>query len=97
MAYALVAAPSAQRELDALPPRIAAGIRAVLRALAAEPRSHRFDLKRLAGVPARLPALRLRVGEYRIILAIDHDGREILVARIGHRKAVYRGLPARYD
>lgn len=91
MAYALVAAPVAQRELDHLPARIADGIRQALRALADDPRSKRFDLKRLQGNDARPPPLRLRLGDYRVILQIYHDLREIRVARIGPRSTVYRG------
>jgi mRNA interferase RelE/StbE len=87
--YALLANPSAQRELDALPPRIAEGIRAVLRALADEPRSKRFDLKVLQGGSTR--SWRLRIGDYRVILGLDHERQEILVVRIGPRSTVYRG------
>lgn len=71
---------------------IADGIRRVLRALAAEPRSRRFDLKPLKAVDGDPPAMRLRIGEYRVILRIHHDDREIRLARVGHRSTVYRGL-----
>lgn len=33
---------------------------------------------------------RVRVGDYRIVYRIDDDAREILVARIKHRRDVYR-------
>lgn len=33
---------------------------------------------------------RLRIGDYRVILRIDHERQEILVVRIGHRSTVYR-------
>lgn len=92
MPYQLLAHPAAQRGLDALPKQIADGLRRVLRALAEEPRSTRFDLKALKGVDGEPPALRLRVGEYRVILRIYHDFQEIRIARIGHRKPVYRGI-----
>jgi len=95
--YKLLAHPVAQKELDGLPERIAEGIRAVLQALAEEPRSKRFDVKRLKGVDGEPPALRLRIGEYRVILRIYHDLREIRVARVGHRSHVYRGLGALGD
>lgn len=90
--YRLLAHPRAQAELDALPARIADGLRAVLRALAQHPRSRRFDLSLLKAVPGQPPAMRLRVGDYRVILRIDHKERETLLARIGHRKDVYRGV-----
>ncbi len=95
--YTLLAAPRPQRELDALPPAIAEGIRRVLHALAEDPRSRRFDVKALRDVDGKPPALRLRVGDYRVVFAMDHTSEEILVARIGHRKTVYRGLPSSYD
>lgn len=92
MPYVLLAHPVAQKELDALPPRIADGIRAVLKALATSPRGPRFDLKPLKAIDGHPPALRLRIGEYRVILQIHHDLREIRIARVGHRKTIYRGL-----
>lgn len=92
MVYALLAHPVAQRELDALSPRIADGLRRVLAALAASPRDRRFDLTPLKAIDGEPPAMRLRVGEYRVILRIHHDLREIRIARVGLRKNVYRGL-----
>lgn len=92
MPYALLAHPRAQRELDALPPAIAAGMRRVLAELAKAPRSKRFDLKPLKAVDGEPPAMRLRVGDYRAILRIDHKRHEIRIARIGHRSDVYRGV-----
>lgn len=92
MPYALLVHPTAQKELDALPRAIGDGIREILRALAEEPRSRRFDLKPLKAVDDEPPAMRLRIGEYRVLLRISHDVREIRIARIGHRKNVYRGL-----
>jgi mRNA interferase RelE/StbE len=90
VAYLLLAAPSAQRELDALPPAIANGLRLILRALADEPRSSRFDLKKLAGNDERPPPLRLRVADYRVVLQIDHAVKEIHIVAVGHRSKVYR-------
>jgi mRNA interferase RelE/StbE len=90
--YALLAEPRAQRELDALPPRIQQGLRLVLQTLAQNPRDGRFDLKPMRGVRRRPPYLRLRVGDYRVLLQVDHKARQILVAMVGHRKDVYRGV-----
>lgn len=91
MAYALLANPAAQRELDALPDRIADGLRIVLRELAANPRSDRFDVKLLQGGRTGIKRWRLRVGDYRIVFQFDHAAKEIRVVRIGHRSTVYRG------
>jgi len=35
-------------------------------------------------------AFRLRVGDYRIVFRADHAAKEVLVARIRHRREVYR-------
>jgi len=35
---------------------------------------------------------RLRIGKYRVVYAIHHDRRQIEIARIGHRKDIYRLL-----
>lgn len=92
MPYSLLARPSAQRELDDLPKAIADGIRKALHALAADPRSSRFDVKPMKAVLERPPLLRLRIGDYRIILQVFHEAEEILILRIGRRETVYRGL-----
>ena len=33
---------------------------------------------------------RIRVGDYRIVFAVDDDRQLVLVARIAHRREVYR-------
>jgi mRNA interferase RelE/StbE len=38
------------------------------------------------------PYLRLRVGDYRIIYAVDDEARVVTVAVAGHRRDVYRGM-----
>lgn len=92
MAYALLASPAGQKSLDALPKAIADGLREMLHALAESPRSRRFDIKALRGPQREPPLLRLRVGDYRVILFIDHERQEIVLARAGRRATVYRGL-----
>ena len=62
----------------------------MLRSLADDPRSKRFDLKPLQGTYDRPPPLRLRVGDYRVILMVYHDLKEIRISAIGHRATVYR-------
>lgn len=32
---------------------------------------------------------RIRIGDYRVIYAIDDDAREVTVLRIGHRRDIY--------
>ena len=93
MAYVLLASPAAQRELDDLPEDIADGLRLVLHELAKQPHSKRFDIKLLRGGTPGIKSLRLRVGDYRVILQFDHAAKEIHIVRIGHRSTVYRGWP----
>jgi mRNA interferase RelE/StbE len=38
------------------------------------------------------PWLRTRVGDYRIIYAVDDRARMVTVAAIGHRREIYRDL-----
>ena len=90
MVYALLTVPAVQRQLDALPPRIVDGLCFVLWALSEDPKSKRFDLKPLQGTYHRPPPLRLRVGDYRVILMVYHDLKEIRISAIGHRSTVYR-------
>jgi mRNA interferase RelE/StbE len=92
LAYALLASPAGQRSLDALPDPYSGGLREVLKSLADSPRSRRFDVKPLKGPQRQPPLLRLRVGDYRVVLFIDHERKEVVVVRAGHRSTVYRGL-----
>ena len=59
-------------------------IRAVIDALANEPRPR--GAQKLAG----REDFRVRVGDYRVVYAIDDDERVVLIARIAHRREVYR-------
>ena len=43
------------------------------------------DVRKLKGEKA----FRLRAGDYRIILDIDHENQVIKILRIGHRKNIY--------
>lgn len=92
MPYTLEAHLEANKELRRLPPKVADGLRKVLRDLAADPRHPRFDLKAIQGHSSVPPTLRLRVGAYRVLLKISHERRLVRVLRIGHRRNVYRGL-----
>jgi mRNA interferase RelE/StbE len=59
-------------------------IRAAVDGLAGDPRPD--GAVKLAG----RDDFRVRVGDYRIVYAIDDDGRIVLIARIAHRREVYR-------
>lgn len=83
MAYEVLLAVSAQRDLKKLPPDTRDRIRAAMVALSKHPRG---NTQKLAGEDS----YRVRVGDYRIVYRIDDKAREVLVARIKHRREVYR-------
>jgi mRNA interferase RelE/StbE len=60
-------------------------IRAAIDELAREPRP------RAATKLVARDDYRIRVGDYRIVYAVDDHERVVLVARIAHRRDVYRG------
>lgn len=91
-AYLLEAHREARKGLELLPPRIREGILRILRDLAADPHTNRFDLRPIQAHSSLPPTLRLRIGDYRILLKISHERGLIRVLRIGHRSDVYRGL-----
>jgi mRNA interferase RelE/StbE len=59
-------------------------IRVVVDGLAADPRP--VGVVRLAG----RAGYRVRVGDYRVVYAVDDAERVVIVARLGHRREVYR-------
>jgi mRNA interferase RelE/StbE len=59
-------------------------IKTAIDGLAAEPRP--AGVTKLAG----LEDYRVRVGDYRVVYAIDDARRMVLIARIAHRREVYR-------
>ncbi|MBF0263262.1 MAG: type II toxin-antitoxin system RelE/ParE family toxin [Magnetococcales bacterium] len=89
MAWKVYLDPSADRELGRLDPGVAKRILSFLHdrvAVLDNPRSIGEALKgsRLGGF------WKYRVGDYRIICAIEDDVLQVLVVRIGNRREVYR-------
>ncbi len=85
MAYAIDLKPGAARDLRKLPETLRRRIANRIDALASDP------------VPAGAESLkgeanwyRLRVGEYRILYEVEHKASAVLIARIGHRREIYR-------
>ncbi|HEV8535251.1 MAG TPA: type II toxin-antitoxin system RelE/ParE family toxin [Candidatus Limnocylindria bacterium] len=85
-AYRVEVQRSAERELDRLSKMLFDRISARLVALAEEPRPP--GAEKLTG----LEALRVRVGDYRVIHEVDDSARVVVVTRIRHRREVYRKL-----
>jgi mRNA interferase RelE/StbE len=78
-------APAAQRQLRRLPPGVAASLRGPILALAVEPRPP--GATKLAGSEL----WRLRVGDVRVIYAIDDKRRLVVVLRVARRsESTYR-------
>jgi mRNA interferase RelE/StbE len=78
-------APAAQRQLRRLPPGVAAALRGPILALALEPRPP--GSAKLAGTDF----WRLRVGDLRVIYAIDEPVGMVIVLRVARRsESTYR-------
>lgn len=84
MPYAVVVVRSAERELKALSSEIAQRIGQRLRLL--EDDQHPAQSKRLRNSRN----FRLRIGDYRVIYAVDDEARQVTVLAIGHRREIYR-------
>jgi mRNA interferase RelE/StbE len=80
----IVFAPEAARSFDSLDPAIRARVENGLIALAENPALLAGQIKKLKGDSA----LRLRVGDWRIIF--ENEPASILVLAIGHRRDIYR-------
>jgi mRNA interferase RelE/StbE len=83
--YQVIFARSARQELEELPQRVAERILARIEALAENPRPR--GCRKLHG-PSQL--WRLRVGEYRVIYAVDDSKRTVDILVIRHRSDAYR-------
>ena len=78
---------SADRALRRLPVEVQRRIVRAVAALADEPRP-RGSVK----LSAQDDLWRIRVGQYRVVYAIDDDRLTVLVVRVAHRKDIYRGM-----
>lgn len=85
--YALNVRPRARRALRQLDPATRQVIAAAIDALAADPRP-----PGTTAIKGHRPYLRIRVGDYRVIYAVDDTAHAVQVAVVGHRRQVYRNL-----
>jgi mRNA interferase RelE/StbE len=85
--YSIEIRPRARRSLRQLDTPARKAIATAIDSLAIEPRP--VDVTAIKG---HRPWLRTRVGDYRIIYAVDDHARSITVAAIGPRREVYRDL-----
>jgi mRNA interferase RelE/StbE len=85
--YRIVLTPAARRDLDALPAAMRRRIDARIRELSQQPRPP--GVEKLQGAAA---LYRRRVGDYRILYAIEGEAQQIVIVRVGHRRDIYRRL-----
>jgi mRNA interferase RelE/StbE len=85
VAYRLVLTRAARKDLDRLPSEVLERADPLILALAENPRP--FGSEKLQGFEN---LYRLRVGTYRIIYEIDKATSVVTIAKVQHRKSVYR-------
>lgn len=78
---------AADRQLKRLPVKMQVRIVRAVEALAGDPRP--TSAVKLAGAE---DLWRFRIGDYRVVYQIADDELIVLIARVAHRKDVYRGL-----
>jgi mRNA interferase RelE/StbE len=76
--------PSARREVGRLDRQVKRRVETALDRLAVDPGA--AELRRLKG----RPELRLRVGDWRVLLELDHEARAIVVHHVLPRGRAYR-------
>jgi len=85
MAYTILLAPPAERQLKAFTPSVQKRLVRRLKTLRENPRPQ--GVKKLAGEDN---LYRIREGDYRIIYTIDDKELLVLLVKIGDRKEIYR-------
>jgi len=90
MAYTVEVAPTAERQLKALPKSIRIQIGRRIDKLADNPRPHGVEK-----ITDEEDLYRVRSGDYRILYKIKDQELLVLIVKIGDRKEVYRRLPKR--
>ena len=85
MTYTIEFTPRARRDFKALPPEVQKRMQPRINALAEQPRPS--GVTALKGEP---DLLRLRVGDYRLIYRVAEERRMVVLAKIGHRRDIYK-------
>jgi mRNA interferase RelE/StbE len=86
-AYSVNARPRVRKALRQFDPTVRKNVLAKMRALATDPRPRGSEPLR-----GYSPWLKVRIGDYRVIYAVDDAARIVTVATVGHRREVYRHL-----
>lgn len=83
--YAIVFARSARKELERLPERLGLRVLAKIEKLGMAPRSK--GSRKIEGAEN---LWRIRVGEYRVVYAVDDRAKTIDIVAVRHRKDAYQ-------
>ena len=75
----------AARGFDGLPDTVQQRIERAVNALATDPRP-----RGIQAVASGAGALRIRVGDYRVIYEVDDDARIVRILKVAHRREVHR-------
>lgn len=91
MSYTIVFTASAEREIRKLPAAIQDNIFDKIEELKENPRPHGYKKLNSFKVPnlQLKPLYRIRVGDYRIVYAVQDNIITITIAKIGNRREVY--------
>lgn len=84
MAYTVIVAPAAKRDLKRLPADALRRVAEAIDQLADEPRPH--GSVKLQGAT---DLYRIRIGDYRVIYQIHDRQLRIVIVRVGHRRDIY--------
>ena len=85
--YQVVPKPSVEKDLRSLPKSTIARVLRVIEGLSHEP----FP-RQTAKLEGGEELYRIRVGDYRIIYAVDRVARQVTINYVRHRREVYRKL-----
>ena len=80
--YSVIFSEKAEKQLGKMPKEVQGRIVNSLERISIRPESY---LERIVGNPF----YKLRVGDYRVIVEIEHEKLIILVIKVGHRKNIY--------
>ncbi|MFB3924215.1 MAG: type II toxin-antitoxin system RelE/ParE family toxin [Terriglobia bacterium] len=85
MPYLVYLRPRVVRDLKSLPEEVKERVEQSVGRLSENPRPH--GSKKLAGFENEW---RLRVGDYRVLYLINDESKQVVVARVAHRREAYR-------
>lgn len=90
MPYRIFVTHGFREDYLSLPENVAQRIDIKIDSLSEHPEQVRFPLRHLSNELKGL--YKVRVGDYRILLWVDHDLGEITLYAVGHRSSIYKRL-----